>query len=136
MSKYSGFVLDCCVARALLGLYLYLCVILYIELVHSLSHSCCILLLLLLLLLLYDDINTSTITTPTATTTEVKQELYTHSIGAWTRYQHQLEPLASELRKYLPKLKQAGALPGFKEMNWELSADFDYESIKRKSVSN
>ena len=112
---------------------MYICIILYIELVHSLSHSCCILLLLLLLLLLYDDIYASTTTT---TTTEVKQELYTHSIGAWTRYQHQLEPLATELRKYLPKLKQAGALPGIKEMNWELSADFDYESIKRKSVSN
>lgn len=58
--------------------------------------------------------------------TEVKQKLYTHSMGAWTRYENQLEPMITELRKHLPKLKKAGALPYADKMNWELDPDFVY----------
>lgn len=58
--------------------------------------------------------------------TEVKQKLYTHSVGSWTRYKHQLEPMSAELRKYLPQLKKAHALPFYGKMNWELDPNFDY----------
>lgn len=57
---------------------------------------------------------------------EVKQKLYTHSVGSWTQYKHQLEPMSAELRKYLPKLKKARALPFSDKMNWELDPNFDY----------
>lgn len=57
---------------------------------------------------------------------EVKQKLYTHSMGAWTRYVDQLEPMTAELRKHLPKLKKAGALPYQDKMNWALDPGFVY----------
>lgn len=59
---------------------------------------------------------------------EVKQKLYTHSMGSWTRYKHQLEPMSAELRKHLPKLRKKGALPYMDKINWDLDPEFDYAS--------
>jgi len=57
---------------------------------------------------------------------EVKQKLYTHSMGSWTRYKTQLEPMSAELRKFLPGLRKLGALPFPDKMNWDLDPNFDY----------
>jgi hypothetical protein len=63
--------------------------------------------------------------------TEVKQKLYTHSMGSWTRYKDQLQPMIAELQKYLPKLKRSKSLPFIKDMNWNLDPNFDY-SVERE----
>jgi hypothetical protein len=64
--------------------------------------------------------------------TEVKQKLYTHSVGSWTKYKHQLQPMIEELKKHLPKLKKSGALPYADKMNWALDPGFDYEVMRRQ----
>jgi hypothetical protein len=63
---------------------------------------------------------------------EVKQKLYKHSMGSWTRYQHQLEPMIAELKKQLPKLKKLGALPYADKMNWKLDPAFSYQGADQK----
>jgi hypothetical protein len=66
---------------------------------------------------------------------EVKQKLYKHSMGSWTRYQHQLEPMIAELRKQLPKLRKLGVLPYADKMNWNLDPAFSYNGAELKQPS-
>jgi hypothetical protein len=65
----------------------------------------------------------------------VRQKLYTHSVGAWTKYKHQLQPMIDELKKHLPKLKKSGALPYADRMNWALDAGFDYNVVQKLADS-
>ena len=65
----------------------------------------------------------------------MKQKLYTHSMGSWTRYTAQLQPMIEELRKHLPDLRKAGALPFLDKMNWELDPLFDYSPQQQQSAA-
>lgn len=59
----------------------------------------------------------------------MKQKLYKHSMGSWTRYRDQLAPMLKELKKQIPKLKKSGALPYPDKMNWELDPNFPYHPV-------
>jgi hypothetical protein len=59
--------------------------------------------------------------------TEVKQSLYSHSIGNWRRYAKELAPMIAEFQKYVPYLDAIGALPFRYQVNWEMRYDFPYE---------
>jgi hypothetical protein len=83
----------------------------------------------------------------TASALQVDKKLYTHSVGGWRRYAHQLRPLVAELQRHLPRLRAANALvsaAGARSIlgqvvssservavNWELREDFDYGSMLR-----
>lgn len=57
------------------------------------------------------------------------------SVGAWTQYHRQLEPLRSVLQKYLPDLAKSDALPYKHIMNWDLNANFDCSSYMLDQVT-
>ena len=46
----------------------------------------------------------------TASAVQVRQPMYTSSIGKWRRYEKQLEPLTENLRKHGPQLSNAASL--------------------------
>eukprot|EP01033_Poteriospumella_lacustris_P010063 gene10063-7190_t len=60
--------------------------------------------------------------------TQVKQSLYSHSIGNWRRYAKELAPMIAEFQKYVPYLDAIGALPFRYQVNWEMRYDFPYEA--------
>jgi tetratricopeptide (TPR) repeat protein len=64
--------------------------------------------------------------------TQVKQQLYSHSIGNWRRYAAELQPMIEEFQKYLPYLESIGALPFRNQINWDMRIDFPYQNDKEK----
>ena len=60
---------------------------------------------------------------------EVRQNLYTKSIGAWRKYAQQLKPLIKAMRKYIPHLREIGALPYDDVINWDMDPNFNYSKV-------
>jgi hypothetical protein len=50
-------------------------------------------------------------TVHTASVLQVQQGVYTDSVGGWRKYKEQLQELAAEFQRYLPRLRSLGALP-------------------------
>lgn len=65
-------------------------------------------------------------TVQTHSMSQVRQSIYTNSIGSWRRYAKQLKPLIQAMKKRLAPLKAKKALPFPELMNWDLRVDFDY----------
>ena len=65
-------------------------------------------------------------TVQTHSSSQVRQRLYSSSIGGWTKYAAELTPMIKLFRKYLPRLKKQGALPFPKKINWRMDPNFPY----------
>ena len=60
------------------------------------------------------------------TITEVRQKIYTKSIGSWVRYSDKLQPIITEFRKHIPRLQKLGALVYSDVINWDCDSQWDY----------
>jgi hypothetical protein len=69
----------------------------------------------------------------TFSSSQVRQKLYTDSIGGWRKYAKQLGPLIKRFRKHIPRLRKAGVLPYAEEVNWGMDVDFPYPSDAAKA---
>ena len=64
---------------------------------------------------------------------EIRQKLYSSSIGQWRKYAKYLEPMKREFLGQLPYLKKKKALVFDDVVNWEMKEDFDYETYRSAS---
>ena len=62
---------------------------------------------------------------------EVRQGLYTKSIGVWRKYATQLKPFIDAMKVYIKKLKTDGIkLPYKNDINWDLDPNWPkYETL-------
>lgn len=67
---------------------------------------------------------------------EVRQNIYKHSVGSWRRYSKQLQPMIDELDKYMPRLIKNKALPFMDKINWKLDVNFPYDEDSSSSSSS
>lgn len=67
---------------------------------------------------------------------QVRQRLYSHSIGGWRKYESFLAPIKEEFLQFLPYLRSLGALPFAETMNWNMSADFPYDISPSKKTKS
>ena len=57
---------------------------------------------------------------------QVRQGIYSASIGSWRKYVKHLGPLLRAIQKYLPGLRAKGALRYEDSVNWDCDPNFDY----------
>ena len=57
---------------------------------------------------------------------QVRQGIYSASIGSWRKYVKHLGPLLRAIQKYLPGLRAKGALRYEHSVNWDCDPNFDY----------
>jgi tetratricopeptide (TPR) repeat protein len=81
------------------------------------------------------DLQSSSRVILTHSRTQLSGGIHNSSIGAWTKYAPQLQPLAAELRKHLPLLRKEGALPFEQWYNWNLDPKFDYPASVREMAA-
>eukprot|EP01041_Mallomonas_annulata_P009596 gene9596-19948_t len=65
-------------------------------------------------------------TIQTLSMTQVRQNIYTKSVGGWRRYAKHMKPFINAFNKYIPDLTRRGVLPFPDQMNWKFDPDFDY----------
>ena len=70
----------------------------------------------------------------TMSSSQVRQKLYISSIGGWTKYADELAPMIKRFRKHLPRLKEQGALPLPKYMNWRMDPKFPYQGRPASAI--
>eukprot|EP01041_Mallomonas_annulata_P000920 gene920-1786_t len=65
-------------------------------------------------------------TVQTLSVSQVRQNIYTKSVGSWRRYAKHMKPFIDAFNKYIPDLMARDILPFPDQLNWKFDPDFDY----------
>eukprot|EP01036_Dinobryon_divergens_P036186 gene36186-47054_t len=65
-------------------------------------------------------------TVQTHSMAQVRHSVYSKSVGGWRKYASHMKPFIEAFNKFIPQLKERGALPFPDDMNWKFDVNFDY----------